>query len=153
VKRAPFLALLALLLGASPAAAAIVPQQGIGGVTLGMTRTAVVAKVGKPRKVERGRNDLGSFTILRYPTFAVTFFAGSKVTSVATASPKQRTYRGVGVGSTAAAVAAKVAGVKCVTESGFRHCYVGTWSAGKRVTDFVLRNGRVTRVTVGFVID
>ena len=60
---------------------------------------------------------------------------------------------GVGVGSSEGQVPAKVAGVRCRTESGFRHCFVGRFLPGKRVTDFRIRRGRVTSVQVGFVLD
>jgi hypothetical protein len=46
-----------------------------------------------------------------------------------------------------------VPGVKCRTELGFGHCFLGRFEPGKRVTDFHLRSGKVTRVVVGFVID
>ena len=48
---------------------------------------------------------------------------------------------------------AKVRGVHCRTESGFRHCFVGRFLPGRRVTDFRIKLGRVTSVQVGFVID
>lgn len=38
-------------------------------------------------------------------------------------------------------------------QSSYRHCYVGTWMPGKKVSDFAIRNGRVTRVSIGYVID
>jgi hypothetical protein len=59
----------------------------------------------------------------------------------------------VGVGSTEQAVKSGVPGVKCGTSGGVRSCHVGSFKPGKRVTDFLLRHGRVSRVTVGFVID
>ena len=40
-----------------------------------------------------------------------------------------------------------------MTESGYRHCFVGTWQPGRKVSDFSIAHGRVTRVTVGYVID
>ena len=46
-----------------------------------------------------------------------------------------------------------MAGVRCRTESGFRHCFVGRFLPGRRVTDFRIKAGRVTSVDVGFVID
>ena len=57
------------------------------------------------------------------------------------------------MGSAAAEVTASLPGAKCVTESGYRHCFVGSWQPGRKVSDFSIVHGRVTRVTVGYVID
>ena len=143
-------AALALAAGAQ---AAIVPQQGIGGARLGMSQKAVRAALGAPTTVRRPPNELAPTVVYTYPAVQVTFFGGFRATSVATRSAAQRTAGGVGVGSTEARVAAAVPGVRCVTDSGHRHCYVGVWQPGRKVTDFTIRKGRVTRVTVGFVID
>ena len=50
-------------------------------------------------------------------------------------------------------VKAKVAGVKCESVSGARHCYLGKFLPGRRIPDFAIRGGRVTAVVVGFVVD
>jgi hypothetical protein len=50
-------------------------------------------------------------------------------------------------------VRAAIRGVKCEGPVATGHCYLGTFVAGARVTDFFLRNGRVSRVIVGVVID
>jgi hypothetical protein len=131
----------------------LVPQRGIAGLRLGMTQAQVKATVGLPRRVQRGRNEIGRYTTYEYRTYKVTFFGGSRVTSFETRSPRERTARGIGVGSTRAQVAARVGGVRCVRELGYAHCYVGRWAPGRTVTDFALRDGRVSRVTVGYVID
>jgi hypothetical protein len=138
---------------AAVAPATIVPQHGIGGARLGMSQTAVQARLGLPLTIHKGTNEIGTYTTYLYPTLLITFFGGSKVTSIATHSAKQRTSRGVGVGTTRAGVAAKVAAATCVTESGHEHCYVGKFLPGQTVTDFTIKNGRVTRITVGYVID
>ena len=46
-----------------------------------------------------------------------------------------------------------VPGVRCEGSGSGRHCVLGAFSAGKRVTDFRPTNGRVSRVVVGLVID
>jgi hypothetical protein len=64
-----------------------------------------------------------------------------------------RTRHNVGVGSTEQAVRNRVPGVRCDTISGTRSCHTNEFEPGQRVTDFRIRNGRVTRVAVAFVID
>jgi hypothetical protein len=146
-------ALFALLVCAATASAAIVPQRGIAGVRLEMTKAQVRAARGTPASVVHGSNDFGSFTIYRYPGLRVTFQGNRNVTAVFTTRVTERTAAGVGVGSTEAKVRAKVAGVRCRTESGFRHCFVGRFLPGRRVTDFRIKRGHVTSVQVAFVID
>jgi hypothetical protein len=138
------------------ALAQIVPQKGIGGINLGMTEAMVRAKIGDPDKRKRGTNDFGPYTILTYssPAIVVTFQGNAGATAVQTSSHLQRTASGVGPGVTEAKLKAKLTGEKCRTESGtFRHCWLGSFLPGKRVTDFRIKNGRVTSVTVGIVID
>ena len=118
-----------------------------------MTQAQVKAKVGLPGKVERGSNEIGPYTTYRYRTYRVTFFAGGNVTQLDTLSTRERTTTGVGVGSTRAEVAARVAGVRCLEEFGYNHCYVGTWKPGRVITDFAIKNGRVSRISIGYVID
>jgi opacity protein-like surface antigen len=146
-------ALMALLLAPAAAPAVVQPQRSISGVALGMTQAQVRAALGTPR-VSRGSNDFGPFTVFRYAGgLTVRFQGNARVSSVETTGLGDRTVRGVGVGSTEAIVRARVAGVRCVTESGFRHCHLGQFLAGRRVTDFAIANGRVTRILVGVVID
>ena len=144
---------LAVLAFAAVASAAIVPQRGIAGVRLEMTKAQVRAVLGAPAAAVHGRNDFGSFTVYRYRGLRITFQGNRRVTDVFTTRPGERTARGVGVGSTEAQVRARVAGVRCRTESGFRHCFVGRFLPGRRVTDFRIKRGRVASVTVGFVLD
>ena len=141
------------LVAASSASALIVVQQGIRSVELTMTRAEVRARLGPPTKINRGTNEFGPWVEFVYRGLRVNFQGGRTVTAVSTASRSQRTANGVGPGSTEARVRARVRGVRCRTEFGSRHCWVGRFLPGRRVTDFFIRGGRVTRVTVGFVID
>ena len=97
------------------------------------------------------------FTQFRYGKTKVAFNGTKKsstVVAVQTKDPKQQTDTGVGVGSTKAEVKSGVPGVTCQNESGFRHCFLGKFVPGHKVTDFALSNSlHVTRVTVSFVID
>ena len=146
-------ALVILLAGAAAASAAIVPQRGIAGVRLAMTRVQVHAVLGAPAAAVHGRNEFGTFTVYRYRGLRVTFQGNRTVTAILTTRASERTAAGVGVGSTEGQVRAKVAGVRCRTESGFRHCFVGRFLPGRRVTDFRIKGGHVTSVQVAFVLD
>jgi hypothetical protein len=138
---------------ASSAASTIVVQRGIAGLELRMTKVQVRAKLGTPAKVRTGKNEFGKFTEFVYTRVTVLFQSGSRATAFRTFSRAERTPSGIGVGSPESRVKAKIAGVTCSTESGFRHCYVGKFLPGRVITDFQIRKGRVTSVVVGFVVD
>jgi hypothetical protein len=142
------------LLAAGGALARIVPQRGIDGLTLSMTKAQVRNELGPPARIKTGRNEFGPYAIWLYRRVEATFQSGNRATALQTTSRRERTASGVGVGSTAAQVRAGVGGVHCETTAAGGHCYVGSFTPGKRVTDFFLgANGRVIRVVVGFVID
>jgi outer membrane protein assembly factor BamE (lipoprotein component of BamABCDE complex) len=140
-------------LAVSSAVAAIVPQQGIAGVKIAMTQSKVRSLLGKPASVRRGSNDFGKYTIFKYMGLQVEFQGNSTVTSVTTTRTAERTASGIGVGSTEAQVKAKIKGVRCAWDGGFRHCYLGEFRAGHRVTDFAIKRGKVSRVDLGVVLD
>ncbi len=143
------------LLAPLGAGAVVQIDRGIGGVRVGNSKVQVRAALGKPQRVRNGRNAFGPFTRYRYTREGITviFQGGSRVSSVSTTGQGDRTTRGVGVGSTEQEVDAKVPRVKCETIVGTRSCHTGEFTAGRRVTDFLIRGGRVRRVTVGIVID
>ena len=145
--------LVAALAFAAHAQATIVVQRGIAGVNLQMTKAQVRATLGRPMRARIGTNDFGTFREMIYRRVTVTFQSGPQVTAVRTTSPLELTARGVGVGSTKAQVKARVRNVTCRNESGFKHCFVGQFLPGRKVTDFRLRKGRVSSVTIAFVID
>jgi hypothetical protein len=138
---------------AAAASAVIVPQRSIAGVRLGMTKAQLRATLGAPKRATHGTNEFGAFTVFRYRGLSVTFQGNQTATNLLTSRPTERTVRDVGVGSTEAEVRAKVAGVRCRTEGTFRHCFVGRFLPGRRITDFRIRHGRVSGVDIGFVID
>ena len=143
----------AALAAAAPVEARIVVQHSIAGVPLRTTMAAVRSKLGQPLRIRRGRNDFGRYVEFVYSRVTVSFQSGSRVTALRTRSARERTGRGVGVGSTEARVQARVGGVRCRSDGGFRHCFVGRFLPGRTVTDFQLRRGRVVSVVVGFVLD
>jgi hypothetical protein len=143
----------ATLAAAGNAAAAIVVQRGMAGVTIGMTKAKVRALLGAPAKLHNGRNEFGRYTQFDYSNVTILFQSGSHVTALRSRNSYEKTSRGVGVGSRAFDVRTKVPNVRCVNESGFNHCYVGTFKPRHIITDFLIRNGRVTLVVVGRVLD
>jgi hypothetical protein len=150
------LALSVAVLLAFPAGAAAMIQvdQGIAGARLDNTQAQVKAALGQPAHEQTGTNDFGPFRRFVYSGGIRVLFQGDdKVTSVSTSGLGDRTSKGVGVGSTEKSVKSKVPGVKCETIAGTRSCHTNDFTPGERVTDFLLKNGKVTRVTVGFVID
>jgi hypothetical protein len=150
----PALILAASLLVPASAGAMIQLDRGIAGARLGNTKAEVKTALGQPKRVRNGSNDFGPFTTFVYAGgIRVTFQSGNRVTGVSTTGLGDRTARGVGVRSTEAAVKARVPGVTCNTFSGTRICQRGQGLPGERVTSFFLRNGRVVRVIVAFVID
>ena len=94
---------------------------------------------------------------MKFGAVQVTFRGTGKtatVVNLSTTSRKERTSGGIGVGSSERALAAKLKGERCVTQLGYRHCYLGNWKPGYVVTDFsISKSGRVTRITLGLVID
>jgi hypothetical protein len=130
----------------------IVPQVQLAGVHLLMSEPGVRRALGRPRSVKTIDDEIqGSVRRMDYGRTKVylSATADGTVFSVTTTDRRQKTSGGVGVGSSRATVARKVRGARCTA----RVCVVGTERAGRRVTAFALRDGRVARVTLGFVID
>ena len=146
-------ALVAALALTSAAPARIVVQRSIAGAKIGMTKAQVRATLGAPTRTKSGTNIFGRWTEFFYPRVQITFQSGPRVTALRTGSRLERTVRGIGVGSTERQVRTRVAGVRCRTDGGYRHCWVGSFLPGKVVTDFHLERGRVIAVVVGYVLD
>ncbi len=144
---------LAALVSAQSASAVIIPQKGMAGVRLGMTRAKVRAVLGSPKTIFKGKNEFGSFTSFNYARVQVSFQGNQRVTNLRTQHREEKTRGGVGFGTTERLLRARVRGLRCKTEYGFRHCWLGAFLAGRRVTNFMLSGGRVSRIDIGFVID
>lgn len=155
MRRALLLAsVLATLTCAVPADAKIVIQRGMAGVRIGMTVKQVKARLGEPIRTVKGRNDFGPYSELRYPNKLTFSLQGRRrVTSITTTGKAERTAGGLGVGTSERTLKAKVVRVKCEKIVDTRTCHVGEFVPGRRITDFVIRDGKVTRVTIGNVID
>lgn len=138
---------------AGSAAATIVIGRGIAGVRLGMSQPAVRAKLGKPAKVVKAKNEFGPYTEFRFRGYVVDFQNNETVTSVATTLAREKTPAGIGVGSTWAQARRKVPHLTCTGAPALGDCHVGQLLPGHRVTDFFFKAGKVARVLVGIVID
>jgi hypothetical protein len=153
-RTAAFLTLAVALLLPASAEAIIQVDRGIAGARVNNTKAQVRAALGTPAKVVNGTNEFGTYTQYRYRGgITVTFQGGTRVSAVATTGLGDRTARGVGVRSRESTVVAKVPNVTCQTIAGTRECHTGEALPGQRTTSFLLAAGRVTRVTVGIVID
>jgi hypothetical protein len=145
---------LAVLCFAPAAEAMIQVDRGIAGARLGNTRAEVRAALGTPTKTTQGTNDFGPWLQYRFSGGVRVFFQGrTTVTSVDTTGRGDRTASGIGVGSSEASLKAKVKGLKCENLGSARSCHTNDFLPGKRITDFRIKSGKVSSVTVGFVID
>jgi len=153
------LACLALLLAPASSRALIVPQRGIGGISLKMTRAQVVRAKGTPDAERLVHNELiGRQRMIRYGRTRALFGGFRRTATVVTINtrdPAERTRSGVGVGSTVSEVRRRVRGIRCRAAFGTRSCFKGSFGPGERVTVFDVSadSGRVRLVTIGFVID
>ena len=142
------------LLAPASAGAIIQLDRGIAGARLGNTKAEVKTALGQPNRVRNGNNEFGPFTVYIYRGgIRVTFQSGNTVTAATTVGLGDRTRRGVGVRSTRAAVENRVPGATCERFGQTTICTRGELLPGERVNSFFIRNGRVFRVTVAFVID
>src|SRR4051794_7480933 len=100
----------------APAAQAVIQiDRGISGARIHNKRSEVRAALGSPTSTSSGTNDFGPFVRYAYEGGLRVFFQGrTRVTSVVTTGPGDRTATGVGVGSTEAEADA-LPGVKCET--------------------------------------
>lgn len=132
----------AVLLLPAAAEAVIRPQRGMSGVWLGMTKTQVQAKLGRP---------IGSGGGRVYYARVWVGFRGGRAVEITTTRSTERTASGVGVDSSEAAVRRAYPSVTCGTWSVYRRCRLGTGKPGTRVTDFTIGRGRVLQVTVALL--
>jgi len=121
------------------ATATIRPQKGMSGVSLGMTKAQVQAKLGRPIGTGGGR--------YYYARVWVGFRLG-RVVEITTTRSSERTASGVGVDSSEAQVRRAYPSVTCGPSGGFRKCRLGGGSPGTRATDFLLGRGKVLQVSI-----
>jgi hypothetical protein len=131
-----------LVTTAAAATATIVPQKGMSGVVLGMTKAQVRARLGAPVGTGGGR--------WYYARVWVGFRAG-RATEITTTRSTERTRGGLGVDSTESALRASYLGLTCTSAPPFRRCRLGSGAPRTRVTDFMIGHGRVLQITVALL--
>jgi hypothetical protein len=159
-------AILAASASAAPAGAAIVPQDNIAGVEIGMRQGKVLDILGSPATtITRLGGGGGEIPITTYTykrrglkvmfrpnpsntaniVFVVQVYKGRK----------QLTAEGIGIGSTRAQVKRSVANVKCRRfDPSYAICLVGSGRWGRISTTFTLnRRNKVKLVTLSKPID
>ena len=156
VRRLAAAVCVALGAGLVPAAGAhaeIVSQKSIAGVALGASEIEVREAVGNPDRMVDGENSAGPYTEFRYAKMSV-FFQDDvgDATAVRTTDPKEKTAKGIGVGSSASAVKKKVGGAKCKLRGRKGTCTVGRNRRGRPRTIFTVRRGKVTAVELEQVL-
>jgi len=156
--RSLLIALAALAVLAPAADAKLVVQESLAGVKLGMKAAEVRDVLGEPKHVDYPKNDIqGTVKHMDYGLTDVYLYRGEKGTvyTVTTTSRRQRTDKGIGVGSTESALRKAIPRAKCMSFGDFRDCTVGKQTAGQKVTAFVISPStmKVKRITLGYVID
>lgn len=127
------------LIAASPSAATIRPQYGMSKVVLGMTKTQVNARLGRPIGSGGGR--------VYYARVWIGFRNG-RVVEITTTRSTERTASGIGVDSSEAAMRRAYPSVACAPAGGFRRCRLGSGQPGTRATDFLIGHGRVLQISI-----
>ena len=130
---------------APTAHARIAVNRSIAGIGLGMTAAEVRAKLGRPTldTVRDGARNL----VYRRRLLVVTLVRG-RVVIVSTRSRRQRTRSGIGVGTSADVVRARLRGVRCGVKAGVGFCRVGSVRSGRRSTTLQVEDGSVVTVTI-----
>src|SRR5215208_5880232 len=118
-----------LVAAAADASATIVPQKGMSGVALGMTKAQVRARLGGPVGTGAGR---------WYYARVWVGFRGGRVTEVTTTRSTERLRNGLGVDSSESSLRSSYPALTCAAATPFRRCRLGGGAPGTRATDFMI---------------
>lgn len=134
-----------LALVAPDAGGKLLVSRGITDARLGMTQRDLDRRLGAPDSTA----DQRSTRVLVYVRrrLVVTLLRG-RVTLVSTQDARERTARGIGVGSTERQVSGRVRGTRCATRARVRFCRTGSVRRGRRSTTFLMVRGRVATVSI-----
>jgi hypothetical protein len=145
------------VLAPTVATATIIPGHGIAGLKLGNSTARVTALLGKPVQLQKNGGGEQNWLYGKGPVDWVTIQAqGAKKTveGLETSDPKQRTSKGVGPGSSLAALRKAYPHLTCKKGSlgtTFLSCWILTSVKRRKIpTNFVLAPGkRVSLVDIG----
>ncbi len=164
--RSVLLWLLVIALAPAAARAEVVPGKGMLGIEVGMTRAQVVAAAGEPTSSGERPDPITLTHVQLYyarPAVRVIMRPGRDrnlvVSSVSTRRGRERTAKGIGVGSTEGALRRSLAGERCRTDRyggrASRQCWIGPYDPGTLTTVFAIapRTRIVITVLIGIVID
>jgi len=118
---------------ADGAVAKIVIGQGIAGVNIGDTEAQVQHIVGRPTTTYKPARGVAGWQYTHGPLSEVEFDKG-RVFYVLTGRTDQKTSKGIGVGSSVAAVRRAYPSARCTSGSTYVFCDIKTHSHGKIVT-------------------
>jgi hypothetical protein len=143
-----------MLIAAAPADAAIVPGQGIAGVRLGDSGANVQKILSAPDGTQKYSGGESWFwRASADPVDWATVTTRHVVRGLETQSKQQRTSKGIGPGSSLAAVKKAYPGIKCrSTIVGHAACTLTTKPSGKSIpTSFVIYKGKVSMIDIGSI--
>lgn len=132
-------------------APAIIVHTSIAGIKMGMTKSQVKGRLGPPTSQKTEQTELGKYTSLFYDGLVVGLDAYSgKVFQIRTERDGDVTDKAVGVGSTQGQVTDAYPAATCDPDSP-AICRIDKGNG--TVTDFLVVNGKVTAVIVGYLQD
>ena len=146
--------LLSILAAPALSSARIVPNSSIHGLRLGASYSSVISRLGPPGRVRTGFDGvLGATRTVSWGGLTIVFSAAASSTGliaegISTTSRRERTSRGIGVGSSFNQLRRSFPGLRCWRNSP-RGCTLVRPQGGRPYTEFWLNSrGRVVEVSI-----